>query len=374
LQVSTKEDAFASGIGKITESLLYYLLGVIVVSSIIIVIIVHFSYQGMSMSPFQFPQLLVPRAKNPKGSGGGKGPAAQTAPPIIQCLDECSSLTNRLLPLMAICYIVFLIVMPYLIWVMRRVKDSLYMRQEIMMYMIVHIPLFIFYIVGMNVIQQMEVERALKREEERLARIASGLPKAGLQQGAGGEKDLREAAGVIRGMMPMIGLWSFTISVVLPVVVALFLRLKRTKLDYSTESFNEVILNKKEFAKFKEVLAAQLCVENGLFTEQFLKLTKLYVPPKTVFPSAVKSDLEAHHQSQPVVDVKHQEMVIAIYDKFIAEGSPHELNILGPTRRIITQKLKDKHFHPVVFCQAWKEVYGLMFHNSYKAFLHKHGQ
>jgi hypothetical protein len=356
-------------IGRVTEHVLYYILGAVFVASWFLLALVHVTTQGLSVTSNTLPVMLVKEdlsKVSPKPQFDDEADFWKWQPSLV-CLSGCSTVYNSIFPLIITLYVLFLLTMPYFVYTMRHVKDSFFMRQEMMMYMGAQVPLLLLHILLSSAIRILEEKAETERKQWREGTVSNDMPPT--------MKLMQNLDTVVYSIPIIFGVWSFFVSIIIPAVIAMHRTHSASRNAPSTQDcshFDTILLNKKPFKLFKASLATQLCLENGLFAEDFLHLVKVCLPQTTIVsPAVLKEKLEEHFgkQTQGEVSAKMRKAVLKLYEMYIEAASPHELNLLGSTRNEIKASLEANKFHPVVFCKAWKEVYTLMMENTYKEFV-----
>ena len=103
------------------------------------------------------------------------------------------------------------------------------------------------------------------------------------------------------------------------------------------ESFEKVLADKKLFQDFRRECQADLCMENVLFYEAYLRIEK---------NADVKSSL---------------------YKRFIEMGAPNELNLTDERRNQVQRSLASKSFED--FDMVFQDVKTMMFQNTFPRFI-----
>lgn len=143
-----------------------------------------------------------------------------------------------------------------------------------------------------------------------------------------------------------------TFSVTLPAIFVTVQTFKQKNpiMDCTLENLHKVLTDGRLFDQFKIILAEDFCIENGLFWNEVSRLESEF------------------HQLQPQ---QLEKTVLIIFHKYIKPNANFELNITAGTRNMITQEISSKKIKHTIYDQAKKEVFQMMYLNSFPRFLTK---
>ncbi|KAI9144183.1 hypothetical protein BKA69DRAFT_1056160 [Paraphysoderma sedebokerense] len=221
--------------------------------------------------------------------------------------------------------VVFLLLVPAFVYLLRNIKDSLFLRLEQTATFVVFYPFFILYVLTYFV------------------RPISNAFSFGYN------------------------LWLFmlltivhTITVTAPALYALLKKdsgNQKVLLNNSIESFTRVLNDATLFAELKQILVENFSIENALFLEEYGVLV----------PSG------ASKQTHTILDAEGTQVQIQnIVKMFIVSGAPNELNITSKTRKaIVAAWQKGGHLSAEILEPAKLEVIQMMYQNSYPRLLRK---
>jgi hypothetical protein len=383
-------------VGRITPRLLYYLLVLAGVFLVCMTVLVHFLYEGLEIYPTAFPTVYR-RTKEPLIRRIQQGlEAPSTADNLSQALHDyrqvvghndieprtlclrfskCKPLYHDLLSLSLLFFVIFIFTMPYLLYVMRLTRDSLYIRYELGLYLLIQLPLFGFCTAASILLSNIDLKKDDVLAKQAWVYVHGGNMSELDDQFSQLRAQMVTVNRMLREAQVVLGVWSFIISIYVPVILAMWRSHKRKLITYSPDDFSKVLLTKEDYQIFRSFLAKQLCLENGLFFEQFSNVLLDCLPRvDTVLPFSLRELLERHYRETAQNmrnDERHLRMsrtVMMIYNDFICENSPHELNLTDEVKREIKKQLEANKCHPVVFCPAWTEVFHLMFYSTYREF------
>ncbi|KAI9141910.1 hypothetical protein BKA69DRAFT_1166290 [Paraphysoderma sedebokerense] len=140
----------------------------------------------------------------------------------------------------------------------------------------------------------------------------------------------------------------------IPGIYAL-LKGNKKPIDNSVESFQRVLNDKELFQRLKKVLAQDFCVENALFYEEYMAL----------FPNATASRI-SHAISTPEAARRHVQYIVKT---FIVNGALHELNLTSATKKAVLAEAQKGNYSVEILERAKNEVVQLMYLNSYQRLL-----
>ncbi|KAI9189438.1 regulator of G-protein signaling [Blastocladiella emersonii ATCC 22665] len=123
-------------------------------------------------------------------------------------------------------------------------------------------------------------------------------------------------------------------------------------MQHTTESFQRLLADKELFAQFKKVLAEHFSLENGLFWDDFREVEVLVSTKKG--DDGIKAALNK------------------LYLLYVPPGAPRELNLMSSTRESVIRdfnggRLSLRSFEPVK-----KEVFDMMYSHSLPQFLQQY--
>ncbi|KAI9141908.1 hypothetical protein BKA69DRAFT_1174701, partial [Paraphysoderma sedebokerense] len=120
----------------------------------------------------------------------------------------------------------------------------------------------------------------------------------------------------------------------------------RKPIDNTVESFQRVLNDKELFQRLKKILAQDFCVENALFYEEYMAL----------FPSATTSKI-SHAISTPEGARRHVQYIVKA---FIVNGALHELNLTSATKKAVLAEAQKGNYSVEILERAKNEVVQLM--------------
>jgi hypothetical protein len=341
---ATKTSSFplSSKVFQLTSKYSWWAMGFMFLICLIIQIVIHSTFEGMSLATLQYPRFLLKEdINNQRDVDYWKQHARLLC--LSGCLTASTPVVNILVPFYAFC----MIFMIYSMWVLRKVREDLYLKHEILLYLIVEVPL----ILCDAITAYMESAESGKLSHAN-------------------DKSVSTMEAVNRALHVFQGIWGFVVSIVFPVCLALWRQKPSTHLELSTKSFSATLLDKKQFQRFKKCLAQQLCIENGLFCEEFMSVCKRVLPAlEDVTPSVLNEALIAHQTSNPIVSDDIAQYVKKLYAEYIGESAKYELNIPGNIRKALKQDIDKDNCHPAVLAGVWKTIYSHMYDNSFREFL-----
>jgi hypothetical protein len=308
-----------------------------------ILVVIHSQVDNITISPPTFPTYLMPADKFMQLGEDGNHDH-----PFLQCSSGCYSVQEIIFIYVAPSYFIALIAIPYFLYILRNVQDTLYIRKEISLYLGAMAPLLALFVVTTKLLGRRVVEERLG-DHEVLVYLLEAFARA---------------------IRPTLGVWSFTVSITAPAVMAYLRVNERKAITFNYDSFNNIFTDLEMLARFKKHLMTQLCIENGMFAEEFIYSVLLILPNQETFsPDQLEMALQLHYDRNPRSRKRVRVAVLRIYTNFIEENCCYELNLVGKTRLQIQEALLCGQLHPLVFMQAWNEIYHLMFENSYKDFV-----
>ncbi|KAI9145079.1 hypothetical protein BKA69DRAFT_1122016 [Paraphysoderma sedebokerense] len=132
-------------------------------------------------------------------------------------------------------------------------------------------------------------------------------------------------------------------SVTVPTLVALVVHRKRQNLliDHSLDAFNKILNDRRLFAEFKQSLAEDFCIENGLFWEDWMEARQ-----------SLKNS------------VKHVQTIFPT-------SANLELNVTATTKKKIAESIEQNILAAEIFAEAKAEVFQMMYLNSFPRFILK---
>ncbi|KAI9145077.1 RGS domain-containing protein [Paraphysoderma sedebokerense] len=229
--------------------------------------------------------------------------------------DQCDNQSgDGYLPLYAFVVIFFLSI-PWFSYLIRKVRDSFYIRLEFQCALSAFFVFFLLYV--------------LDEYTDALQSISPG---------------------------PTFWMWlavviTHTICVTIPAVYAFYYKYlqKSILVDNTMEAFNKVLMDHRLFASFKKTLAEDFSIENGLFWDDWL----------TLQPTDEKK----------TVDIP--KTVLHMYETYIQVGAKYELNISSTCRKKISKEIAEKNYKPEILEAAKNEVFQMMYLNSFPRFVMK---
>ena len=102
-------------------------------------------------------------------------------------------------------------------------------------------------------------------------------------------------------------------------------------------------------------MAAELCLENALFIEDHRRLSDI----------VIHTTPENYEASTLIV----KRGVTAIFDRFIKNDAPLQLNIPDPILRKLNSNVKDGNLKLEVLDEVRKEVDNMIYRNTFKRFI-----
>ncbi|KAI9145078.1 hypothetical protein BKA69DRAFT_1122015 [Paraphysoderma sedebokerense] len=245
-----------------------------------------------------------------------------SSPVYGQCFNEDIRKAGLdFLPIYILVIISFFVI-PYFIFLIRKVKDSFYLRLEFQVTLAVFMVFFLLFALN----------------EYRYSLFVNINPNGS------------------RLWLLILVLLCHTASVTIPIIVALIRERKKkiVLLDHSLEAFNKILNDRRLFVEFKKSLAEDFCIENGLFWDDLMALLQASADP-----------------SSPKKPADINKAVLGIYSNYIKAGSRYELNISAGTKKKITQAITAKKYDLTILESAKNEVFQMMYLNSFPRFIIK---
>lgn len=161
-----------------------------------------------------------------------------------------------------------------------------------------------------------------------------------------------------------------TVSVTFPALLALSKEytLKSLIQNLNRSTFDKILNDSVLFLEFKEQLASDLCIENGIFHEHYREIQeglrkigygKVEVTARPTFPIA----------NPPTYPSDLHDRIKRLYSLFILSGSPFEVNIPGTTRGYAKRSIGEiGTITPEILELIRQGVYENMFLNSFPKF------
>jgi hypothetical protein len=157
----------------------------------------------------------------------------------------------------------------------------------------------------------------------------------------------------------------FSLSATYPAVLALASRRQSRHLNLSLASFQQVLDSPQHFTEFKQIVAQQFCYENVLFYQQYKELFAMsqlgsssddFLPlPPSVAPSK-----------------ESEALLLSIYHDFIKQGAPHQLNLPSSVTAQVAENIRNKNLHPSILTPVYNDVYQMLFQNSFPLYYAKY--
>jgi hypothetical protein len=333
------------------DEILKLVFGAVLVVCLVIIIYIHSTYQGMGFKRLEYPKYVLHRDISEYYEVDYWRDHAD-----FHCLTGCLVVTTALLYYMIPFHVFFILLMLYIIWSLRQVHDDLYIKQEILVYTIVVIPLIVSEIASMYVEAITTGDLAL----EYLNATQNDMDKSN------GFEELMTATRVFRVLL---GLLSFVGSVIFPIILCMWRRYSTPVLDFNDASFNLLLTDSRQFKLYKEFLSHQLCIESALFFEAYWKVCGQIIPNmQSAIPKAMEAQLSKHVADGQIVPLETEKEVQRLYAEFIRENAPYEINIPFQTRKKLKLALESSS-HPIAFLCVWREVYWLLFSNTFCLYL-----
>ncbi|KAI9144177.1 hypothetical protein BKA69DRAFT_1172957 [Paraphysoderma sedebokerense] len=219
--------------------------------------------------------------------------------------------------------VLFLSVVPAFAYLLRNVKDSLYLRVEQMTSFFLFFPFFILYLLTYFV---------------------------------------RPVAAIFTfGQSIWLAMLITVLHTVTVTAPALYALLKsgsgdqKALLNNSVESFGRVLNDSFLFAELKKILVENFAIENALFLEEF----------DVLVPSVMS------RQTHTILDADGtQQQIQSIIRNFIVNGAPNELNITSKTRQAIVRAWqRGGQLSADILEPAKEEVVQMMYQNAYPRLL-----
>ncbi|KAI9145082.1 hypothetical protein BKA69DRAFT_1053029 [Paraphysoderma sedebokerense] len=212
---------------------------------------------------------------------------------------------------------IYVCLLPYFIFLIRKVKDSYYLRLELQVTLYIFIVFFTLFIIDWY------------------------TPAFSSFNKFGGNLWLL-----------LLVLLCHTVSVTIPTFAAIVLKRKGKTIlvDHSLDAFNKILADRRLFAEFKQSLAQDFCIENALFLEDWMAL----------------------HSTDPANQKKPADLnkaIYGMYTNYIRPGARYELNISSHTKKKIIQAVEAKTFNIDILEDAKKEVFNMTYLNSFPRFI-----
>jgi hypothetical protein len=333
------------------HQILKLVFGAVLLVCLVIIIYIHSTYQGMGFMRIEYPKYVLHRDISEYYEVDYWRNHAD-----FHCLTGCLVVTTALLYYMIPFHVFFILLMLYIIWSLRQVHDDLYIKQEILVYTIVVIPLIVSEIASMYVEAITTGDLAL----EYLNATQNDMDKSN------GFEELMTATRVFRVLL---GLLSFVGSVIFPIILCMWRRYSTPVLDFNEASFNLLLTDSRQFKLYKEFLSHQLCIESGLFFEAYWKLCCQIIPNmQSAIPKVMEHQLSKYVADGHILSPDTENEVQKLYSEFIKEGGQYELNIPFQTRKKVKAAL-EKASHPIALLCVWKDVYWLLYSNTFSVYL-----
>ncbi|KAJ3375312.1 hypothetical protein GGF31_004430 [Allomyces arbusculus] len=323
------------------------------------------------------------------------------AAPFPECIYHARvNSSYKYYPLLAVLAINF-VAIPFVLFLMRRIRDQYYLRLEILSHLVVlFLELFCYVLFGAVI--TIKVPREL---------TSSSFTQIALLE-------------------------SYAHTLIVPTLYCAFKytawpwqRMRRVstararmpegpvvRLDYTTESFKEMLQNEDLFEKFQRCLAAGFCLENGLFWQDLAHVEALTatvtplrtgatasIPAETVSrtpftrtltntssalmspvspfsdtatilptpptASAAASTPAPTPPSPPRVDPAVHTALLRLFHTYVATDSPRELNLPSWVREAVAADAKYDRVTLASFADVKNEVFLAMYTNTFPRFL-----
>jgi hypothetical protein len=334
------------------DRILKLLFGTVLAVCLVVIIYIHSTYEGMGFMRIEYPKYVLHRDISEYYEVDYWRNHAD-----FHCLTGCLVVTTALLYYMIPFHVFVILLMLYIIWSLRLVYDDLYIKQEIMVYTIVVIPLIVSEIASIYLEAMTTGDLALQF----LNATQNDVDKST------GFEALIKATRIFRVLL---GLLSFAGSVIFPIILCIWRRYHTPDLDFNDASFNLLLTDSRQFKLYKEFLSHQLCVESALFFEEYWRLCRQIIPNlQSAVPKSMNEQLTKHVAEHQIVPFATQKELHRLYADFIRDNAPYQLNIPFLTRRDVKVALEKPHPHPIAFMCAWREVYWLLFTNTFSVYL-----
>lgn len=139
-------------------------------------------------------------------------------------------------------------------------------------------------------------------------------------------------------------------------------------------SLEQILENPILCAKFKKFTISEFAIENLLFYEAYIAFKQLFKPNNENENKFGSSNMNMFDFLGYDSKIILKDPIIAIYSKFIKQGSLYEVNINGSTRKLMEEWLNQGRFASDFFDLAFEEVYHLLVSWSLPRFLRKLNQ
>jgi hypothetical protein len=242
-------------------------------------------------------------------------------PDSQKILPTCPLSSNMILFAMLL---LFILVIPYLLYIMRNFKDTLGVMKEIRFDLIMFV---IAYFVNMGCL--------LFRNNYLTVYIGSntGLTIAVLSTHA-------------------TNIWY-------PIYLTIKSKRLKMRLVCDEESFLNSLMDENLFGQLKEIAARGLASENILFFEKYREIVKKYDIRRTFL------NRELFKDSLIVSEPYNKADFMAIYDQFIRRSSAYELNIDHTICKVIACEIDKKTFDLRVYERVMEEVLKMLYLNTF---------
>ncbi|KNE66668.1 hypothetical protein AMAG_19609 [Allomyces macrogynus ATCC 38327] len=142
-------------------------------------------------------------------------------------------------------------------------------------------------------------------------------------------------------------------------------------LEYTAESFKQMLRNEVLFEKFQGCLAAGFCLENGLFCSALMSPMSPISDTATMLltPPSATSAAGQTPPSPPRIDPAVHTALLRLFHTYIAAESPRELNLPSWMREAVAADVKQDHVMLASFADVKDEVFLAMYTNTFPRFL-----
>ncbi|KAJ3086569.1 hypothetical protein HK102_012907, partial [Quaeritorhiza haematococci] len=262
---------------------------------------------------------------------------------------DLSSCTNSDFTVLYVYLSIFVLTIPYSLYVIRDISDSFHIRKEIVVTFTLFYSVFAIYLLSVFAFRQLQ-------------------------------SPLLESSIYLCALLVM----SHTANVVYPVGISYWSDYRRKNLSLGKDSFEKTMEDPVLWQEFKQVLAQGFAVENGLFVDEYRNLRKRMrgtqprrpgVTGETINNLTVSRDAKS---MAPGIDqaVTLQDEEMLIFENFVKVGSPNELNIPSHVRANCEKKLKERvagsEANEDPFDEVYTEVCAMMYQNSFPRFVKQH--
>ncbi|EPZ35625.1 hypothetical protein O9G_002633 [Rozella allomycis CSF55] len=158
------------------------------------------------------------------------------------------------------------------------------------------------------------------------------------------------------------------ISVVRPVIRMYYHERAKRSMTIDPESFEKVLSTPAMFAELKKIMADMFCVENAMLGRK--KRTSI-IASRSETPVTRNSSISQNNAASLFIDSSQKSTVRGedndLYERYVKPGSPFELNLPHKLREKCTEMIKEKS--PNAFDEVYKEVWSMIYQNSFPRYV-----